>query len=93
MDTTAATKICWLYNPNVLFGLSLRKSFVVGSELSQLVWQHVGIRGDIIGSFSVLILHLSDIGAEPVLAGDLVARGEVVDALKLIKTLVEVGLA
>ena len=65
----------------------------MGVEVVELVWQDVSVGNEVELASAEPFLHFDVVEAETVLSGDLVALREVVYALELVKTLVEVALA
>ena len=66
---------------------------VVCMEVVELVWQDVSVWNEVELASTEALLHLYVVEAETVFASDFVALREMVDALELIETLVEVALA
>ena len=93
MDATAARGVCRLHNPNVALRLSLSQLLVVRMEVVELLWQDVSIRNEVKLGSAKPLLHLDVVVTEPVLARDLVALREVIDALKLVQPFIQVALA
>ena len=93
MDATASRGVCGLHNPNVALRLSLSQLLVVRMEVMELLWQDVRIRDEVKLGSAKPFLHLHVVVTEPVLARDLVALWEVIDALKLVQPFIQVALA
>lgn len=91
VDATALTSVCRLDDPHILLGLVLLELLVMIVEVTELVWQDIGVGGEIEGRLTVSLLHTDDVEAETVLAGDFVTLGEMVDLLVLVETLILVG--
>jgi len=94
-DVNASTtgRVSRLHNPDVALRLCLLQLLVVRVEVVEFVWQNVSVWNEVELASTESLLHLDVVEAETILAGYLVALWEMVDALELVETLVEVALA
>ena len=92
VDSSALTRVRWLYNPEVAFRLRYLEFVIVGVKVMELIREDVSVWNEVESSSAVLLLHLYGVEAQSVLASDLIAIREVVDALELIKAFIEVTL-
>lgn len=94
VNAPATTQVGWLHDPYVFLWFLLGQGFIVSLELSELVGKNVGVGRYIVDTASAkLLLHLYYVMAQSVFPGDLVALGEVIDSLILVKSFVKVSLA
>ena len=61
-------------------------------EVSELIWEDVGIGNDVEGLLAEALLHLDDVCAKPIFPRQLEAVWEMIDLLILIHVVVNVGL-
>jgi hypothetical protein len=92
MDSSSSRAVCWFDNPNILFGFMLFQLLVVRIEVSEFIRKDVSVWNKVIRSFSMLLLHLGDVVAAPILPSNFVATWEMVDFLEFVETFVEVAL-
>ena len=71
----------------------LLEFLIVVVEITELIWQNIGIWRKVKCILSEPLLKAHDIEAQTVLPGDLVALREVIDLLILVKALILVALA
>lgn len=93
VDATTARRVCWFDDPHVALRLRLAELQVVLMEVVELIGQDVGLGDEIELQAPEALLHLHVVVAQAVLARDLVALREVIDALELVQAFVEVALA
>ncbi len=93
IDTLALTRVGWLHNPNILFGVMLLQFLVVGIEITEFVWKDIGIWDEIERGFTEFLLHADHIVAETVFSGDFIGLREVVDFLELVQAFIKIALA
>ena len=93
VDATTARRVCWFDDPHVTLRLRLAELQVVLMEVVELIGQDVGLGDEIELQAPEALLHLHVVVAQAVLARDLVALREVIDALELVQAFVEVALA
>lgn len=93
IDTLALTRVGWLHNPNILFGVMLLEFLVVGIEITEFVWKDIGIWDEIERGFTEFLLHTDHIVAETVLSGDFIGLREVVYFLELVQAFIKIALA
>ncbi len=65
----------------------------MGVEVTELVWQDVGVRDEVKVHLPEFVLHLYHVSTESILPGDLVTLWKVVDLLVLVQAVVQVTLA
>jgi len=80
--------VCRFHNPDVLLAFVLLKLLVVIVEISEFVWQDVGIRREVEGALAESFLHSHDVEAEAIFSGDFVGLWEVIDLLVFVQTLI-----
>ena len=61
-------------------------------EVSELIWQVVGVRDDVEGLSAILFLHGHDVLTQSILASQLKTVGKVVDLLELVQVLIDIVL-
>ena len=93
VDASALTRICWFDNPNILFALMLLQLLIMVVKVAELVWQDVGVRGEIEGRLAKPLLQAHNVEAKTILTGNLVRLGEMVQLLVLIETFILIALA
>ena len=93
VDATALAGICRLHNPYVFLTLMLLQLLVVVVEVAKFVGQDVGVRAEVKSILTESFLKPYYVKAKPILAGDLVTLGKVINLLVLIKTLILIALA
>ena len=93
VDAFALAHVLRLNDPLVyVLVLSLTLQLVkMAVEIRKLIWQIVSIGNDVERLFPKPLLHLDDVGAEPVLPGQLKTVWEMVDLLILVQIVVDVG--
>ena len=93
MNAAATGRVRRLNNPDVALGLRLLQFLVVCMEVVEFLRQDVRVGDKVKLLTAKTFLHLNIVVAESVLPRDLIAHGEVVDALILVEALIQVALA
>jgi len=81
VDASALRRIGWFHNPHIPLGLHSLQFRVVRVEVAEFIRQNIGVRHEIEGCSSELLLHLVKVVSHSVLASDLVGLGEMVNSL------------
>ena len=71
----------------------LLQFLVVGIEITEFIWEDIGVRDEIEGCLPKFLLHADHVVAETVLSGDFIGLREVVDFLELVQSLIKIALA
>lgn len=93
VNTTALTGIGWLDNPYILLALVLLQFLIVVIEITEFIWQDVGIWTKVKRILAESFLKAYNIEAQTILPGDLVALRKVIDLLILVESFILVTLA
>lgn len=71
----------------------LLQLLIVGIEITEFIWEDIGVRDEIEGCLSKFLLHADHIVAKTVLSGDFIGLREVVDFLELVQSFIKIALA
>lgn len=93
VNTTALAGIGWLDNPYILLALVLLQLLIVVIEITEFIWQDVGIWTKVKRILAESFLKAYNIEAQTILPGNLVALRKVIDLLILVESLILVTLA
>lgn len=69
----------------------LLQLLVMGIEVSEFVWEDIGVRHEVEVLFPESLLHANHVETETVLPRDLIALWEMVDLLILVQSFIDVG--
>ena len=87
VDSSTPRRICWLNDPQVLFGASWsRRNFsgfflILLNEFSKLIWQTISFRQEIESLSTVFVAQLRDIDAESIFPSDFITLWKMINFL------------